>query len=538
MPRISQVSLCLAALSLALIGSAYGQGDCGSDPGPVRFSENFYLAQRVIARSIRSSDLGVSLGVDGIELGVTGSTEMDEQREKDTTLQTAREYVRQEYQNQRASIIAECGYRICKVLQSTNTENVGLGLTVLGDVCGTAPLQIGAFDPTQNRPEIVVQPKVTTLVFGHDVMERRLHVQVKNNSGNDAEFAWTLEGAKVRDSSKGTLKIRSQQTGEVVPTILRPDGVSQSRTATLRIQNKNAPNTVQVVQLTLVPDPLLAFPAPAANCGRLTPNVRSMHAKKGYGDYYHDEHYQKPFDFPVAEPVAGISTTRIPSGNGVQGPSDGDENGTYAKVRVPYFAECRVPQLTPDQARMEFGMRVEIEATCGLAGASAAGGAGPVWESTFFLPGTSTLNAWELKYKAPLSFRTNASQVELNPQCSLKSGTTLSRALDPIALTEGTASFAPGWHVVQFKCEPAANPYRGCAGAPTGTVSRDTYTFDLAFDFQRKPLPRVIPAAEPGQTPAEAPPQSPASRWWIVGGTIVIAGTILWLLRGRKGRRR
>jgi len=129
----------LASLILTCNSSVFAQS-CGvRPPTNTQFSINFQKAVLKIlsssSASSTSADLTAITEAAFVDFGFNSDQNTVVNASDQLTLQQAEQFVQQEYKNQTAQIIAECGYRMCTLGSQSNGTLAAAGLA---SVCGAA----------------------------------------------------------------------------------------------------------------------------------------------------------------------------------------------------------------------------------------------------------------------------------------------------------------------------------------------------------------------------------------------------------------
>jgi hypothetical protein len=454
----SNMRNCLALLALSLICLAAMAQDCGTNPEQnYQFSSSFKQATLHDACSA-SKDTESLMTEYGVLSGGQDSSACSHDAESD---ESASQSIQTEIQNNRAAIVAVCGYYACKMSStSASVPNIAAYAAVCGDALnnpdsGHAPQDfkiIPAFTPV-----VVSQPKQSVRIY------------VENTSNGPLEFDKPQStDARVRvtspSSSKFTVKAHSGQWLTVQLQKPTSDDLPVLASLPVMVHHENQDAANALFSMGTAPTDFL--PALSLGCGELNPHMTAT----AFSDRKSDNNYQ---GFPPK--TARVNAfTAVPNGAKTNFESAGAEYHNNGKgwININMDSSCTQLDATRSHASVVLSFTTATVAMsgecCSGAGPGGTGTTNPEWREDFKLPGNPSKNKWSMDVIALTRL------VGPSPTCSIQMDG-VAAGLSPNAQKTTSYTLLPGAHQLIVLCKEGEIGSR-----PGGWLS--TGSFDEQFN--------------------------------------------------------
>lgn len=204
--RVMTVGASIGLALGALCNAEHARADdpCGQQPAPTEYSRDFYKAQAKYYASNTQMESSATFPIEGIP--VKGSLSGSQALEgwETLTLAEAERIIQREHEAKEAQILAECGYRMCRLKYAGGSA---LEVTTLAEVCqgttgggmrpGVANPDSHSSDPLMGSPS---KPASRAVVFDSEFPEKTVHY-IKNRTPATMVLTWHIDGNQDRDGS-------------------------------------------------------------------------------------------------------------------------------------------------------------------------------------------------------------------------------------------------------------------------------------------------------------------------------------------------
>lgn len=451
---------------------------CPSAPRNTAYSEDFYRAQRFYMEQTHQSSVGADIPLDGVILGVQGTSRDWSKVTSGLDEATARRFVSQELSRLRAQIVAECGAVLCELGKASPTAGQISAIDAASRVCSQALLDPSAPTPPTSSAGFRLTPPTQFVFFGNDPVAQTKRIIVHLENTTPGIFSLQLDGSELppayreRDvcsdlPNPGDINLRP--SGRVVLPFLahRPSDQSTPKTVTIAVRDRQQQQVAASARIVLFPtlDPFT--PAVRSPCGEVKTNANIICTavnSEPFADS-HSDWFKVPFE---------------------NGPSMGWKGQTACKAITT--TSCT----TPD-TRTEIFIKSLVGGQCGPNGSN-TGGEGntrPQWRSgKISVPALDTADT-VLRVTA----RLGNEGIAAYPTSNAAPGDCTFSVIGPTTVTwqikrddrqqrMADLVLAPGDYDLDVDC-PAVQ--RGCYGARQGTKAEGTQTFSLSVQFDRAP---------------------------------------------------
>jgi hypothetical protein len=463
-------SMCVRVLFAVLICSQLPvrAQQCGIQPGPFTYSENFYRAEAKFLDASSSTSVKATIPIE--DLPISGSLDAKQQitNWQTLTIQEARTYVQQEHSTREAQILAECGYRLCLLANSPGVVSASAA-TVYAEVCSQALV------PSESaRSDISVRPKADSVIFSSTATQNR-SVTVTNGSPGMIKVRSTVAPGPMggdlitNNTCRGEFTIDPNKSKSCTVTLHKPsDGQVANPELLFELVDTSGGHTVVTRTVyALYADPALLLPPPQIPLGQFWPNARIRLDIKSDASPFRAEHIG-PYPMPR---------------NPLDGPNMANPNPGYGTAAAAkYQANITIPTPTSTHASFVLNIQSNTGGTCGYGSFGGEGSVSPRWEDILSLPGLPNRQVWKIDLKTDVAYRYYFGGGPAT--CFVSVGPNVN-PISASAQSQGTLTMNPGSYVVVFSCT-APNPIVGCYGHANGVNEQylDSH-FILNFDATR-----------------------------------------------------
>lgn len=246
--------------------------DCPDPPRNVKYSRDFYRAQKRLLEKTSKSGTDLGLEVAGIALGYADSSSYDLTDYEELTESDAVRIVTQEISDKGAQLFGEGSALICRLSHMPiSSYEKALAFEALSQLGSLAMGRASGWLPSVERPFFSIAPRRRAIVFADDETERSVIVYVQNHLPSELEVQPSEAGLQadilgllpvIYAGDPGPITLKAMERRPLVYKVKRPIGATEPITETVQLE-ATADQTVAVdLIFDLYPtrDTLLAWP--------------------------------------------------------------------------------------------------------------------------------------------------------------------------------------------------------------------------------------------------------------------------------------
>jgi hypothetical protein len=468
----------LASLILTCSSSVFAQS-CGVPPPTnTQFSSNFQKAVLKIlsssSASSTSADLTAITEAAFVDFGFNSDQNTVVNARDQLTLQQAEQFVQQEYKNQTAQIIAECGYRMCTLGSQLNGT---LAATGLANVCGAAIQSLEL--PASTSGGLSVQPMSVPYIFQPGQKVSIYNVTL-TYTGPEREVIVDLPGqgdlVSVVSPRTRSVTLLHNDVKTIKFRLTKPSSGSDAVTQQMVFRNHGNQQESSTVTVTLIPDKSYLNPPAIVPCGKVKPNLKAVAFS----------------DDPGRGPKTGtaVDWVQIPVGEAGLGSTFEEYhlNGG-GDATASLTSSCTELTATQTDAVTILRLRPSMHATAGHCcsgfGPGGEAAADPEWQTTVALAGDPSRQHWHFstEYTIATNLPARVCAMVIDGHTSpltLNSSTTIANEL------------SPGSHLVEVHCSSQA----GWGSRPGNWNTIRTADEDLTLAIHASRINTPLPASQ------------------------------------------